>query len=176
VAVGIPAVLLLMGHSVTTLRQYFKDSLSKSSPTWGWITTAVSICVILAYLVPLVTSRLKADYSIYPWNGLYDYSIFREKMMALSHSEGEKIILNVGDNKTIQAMFYTGFPAYDFIPQRKKLQELIRLGRKPIVILDERGRNFNQIQLLKDEIKNQKIELISIPRPKKTLSNHPYYN
>jgi hypothetical protein len=166
-----------MGYALASLFSYTKKVFSKKTGIFprAIATLAVSV-LILGYFVPLVGDRISADYSVCPFNDLYDYPVFRHDMLAIGRTSGDKVILNVGDYKMIQAMFYTGSPAYSDVPSTQEIESFIKKGYRPYILIDYQLRNIEKIRALKDasfEGKDQ-IRLVSIPKPKASVKRHQY--
>jgi hypothetical protein len=177
VAIGVPAVLLVIGYAIASLLSFWKKALSKRGNVFSQIATLITVGLILAYVIPVVIDRMAADYSICPWNNLYDYPTFRDKMLKIGGLKGEKVILNVGDDKKIQAMYYTGSLAYSDVPSPDEIIALIEKGYRPYIVIDARLRNVKRIRaLLKDAVLKNQITLVGIPRPQAFVAKHPYVN
>lgn len=177
--IAVPAVLIIIGYALASLVSYAKKAFStKSSIFSRTISTLTITGLTLGYFMPLVVDRISADYSVSPWNTLYDYSVFRDDMLAIGRTDGKKIILNVGDYKMIQAMFYTGSPAYSDVPSIQEVEVFIKKGYRPYILIDDYGRNVEKIRELKNgsfEGKDQVIGLY-IPKPKAFVKKNPYIN
>jgi hypothetical protein len=99
-------------------------------------------------------------------------------MLAIGRTSGNKIILNVGDYKRMQAMFYTGSPAYPDVPSAQEIEAFIKKGYRPYILIDYLDRNLEKIRALQYgsfEGKDQ-IILVNIPMPKAFVKKHPYRN
>jgi 4-amino-4-deoxy-L-arabinose transferase-like glycosyltransferase len=179
VSIAVPAVLIMMGFALASLFSYAKKVFSKQD---GILPRAIAVLAVaaltLGYFMPMVKDRVSADYSVCPWNDLYDYPEFRDKMLAIGRTGGKKIILNVGDYKRIQAMFYTGSPAYPDVLSAQEIEVFIKKGYRPYILTDYIGRNAEKIRALQHgsfEGKDQ-LMLINIPEPKAFVRKHPYVN
>ncbi|TAN39581.1 MAG: hypothetical protein EPN25_10955 [Nitrospirae bacterium] len=177
-ALAIPAVLLLIGYTAATVISNLKNSFSeKGAFAPATVVNAVLAVIALVYLLPLAGDRLTADYSIAPWNAIYDYPIFREEMMKIRDAEGQKIIFGVGDYKMIQAMYYTGSPAYADVPSPEEIEGFIKKGYRPHIILDALRRNLEEVKTIAqnpDLVK--KITFISVPIPQRQIEKSPFQN
>lgn len=179
VSIAVPAVLIIMGFALASLFSYSKKAFSKEySILLRTIATLAVAGLIPGYFMPLVIDRISAEYSVCPWNDLYDYPEFRDKMLAIGHTSGKKILLNVGDYKRMQAMFYTGSPAYPDVPSAQEIESFIKKGYRPYILTDYLDRNLEKIRALQYgnfEGKDQ-IILVNIPEPKAYVKKHPYRN
>ena len=179
VSIAVPAVLIIMGYALASLFSYSQKAFSsKHSLFRRTIATLAVAGLILGYFIPLAGDRISADYSVCPWNGLYDYPEFRDAMLAIGRTGGNKIILNVGDYKMIQAMFYTGSPAYSDVPSTPEIEAFIKKGYRPYILIDYYRRNIEKIRAVKYasfEGKGQ-IVLVYIPNPKASVKKNPYSN
>jgi hypothetical protein len=179
VSIAVPAVLIVMGFALASLFSYSKTVFSRKYSFFPRAITALAVAgFILGYFMPLVIERISADYSVCPWNDLYDYPVFRRDMLAIGRTVGDKIILNVGDNKIIQAMFYTSSPAYADVPSTQEIESFIEKGYRPYILIDYQRRNIEKIHALQRgsfEGKDQ-VTLVYIPEPKAFVEKHPYSN
>ena len=177
--IAVPAVLIMMGYALASLLSYLKETFSQKRSIFSRVFATLAVTVIiLGYFIPLAVNRISADYSVCPWNSLYDYQVFRNDMLTIGRSRGKKIIFNAGDYKMIQAMFYTGSPAYSDVPSTQEIATFIKKGYRPYILIDDYGRNFEKIRELKQESfeGKEQIILLYIPKPKAFVEKSPYIN
>lgn len=156
--VAVPAMALLAG---------FAGAAAWSSGRAGKAAVAA---VLLIGLVP----RLRADYSICPWNERYDYPTFRRATLALRALPGKKVILGVGDDKSPQAMYYSGAAAYPDAPAPELVRGLLARGYEVFVLLDEETRGAAFLPALKKAGLEKKVRLYLVPAPLARPLVHPY--
>ena len=84
------------------------------------------------------------------------------------------MILNVGDQKTPQAMYYSGASAYPDRPSPELVRGLRKRGFVVYVLIDSgRGGADTLLKLKKDGL-NKDIFVISLPPPATWESRHTY--
>jgi hypothetical protein len=96
-----------------------------------------------------------------PANYLYDYAAFRTALLQISLEPRPKVLFNVGDNKTPQAMYYSNAPAYAHIPPLETVKSLMDGGRRVYVLADDEGRNRTKLEALRQS--GLDIAIIAIP-------------
>ncbi len=156
--VAVPAMALLAGFAGAAL----------------WASGRAGKAALAAAILIALVPRVRADYSICPWNERYDYPIFRRATMALRELPGKKVILNVGDNKSPQAMFYSGATAYPEPPTPALVRDLLARGYQVFVLLDEETRGAEFLPALKKAGLEKKVRLYLVPSPLSRTPLHPY--
>ena len=166
VAVAVPAACLLTG--------FFTASL------WAARGGRYRAAVLAALLAAgaqagfVVVERLRADYSICPWSDLYDYPSFRRVMLRLREVPGPKVLLNVGDSKSPQAMYYSGAAAYPEAPSAVVVRGLVERGCRVFVLVEEDKHGADVARELKTKEFRGKIFYIPVPAPLSRDIKHPY--
>jgi hypothetical protein len=120
--------------------------------------------------------RLAADYSIQPWNVLYDTVTFRRAMRSLAGGPGKQVIFNVGDYHAVQAMYYAGCPAYATVPDPAVLRRLLQQRYQVYVVLDELQTNREAILALHQAGLLERTIPVQIGGPRVQRRKHPYLN
>lgn len=166
VCVATPAICLLWGFAAASLwvarEGRFRTAVLAILLAWGAQTSWV------------VGERALADYSSCPWNSLYDYPSFRRAMLDLRGAPGRKVILNVGDLKMPQAMYYSGAVAYSDAPSAALVRGLLARGFRVYVLLDENRRGAEEVAALKRGGLFDKIIFLPLPAPAGLDRKHPY--
>jgi len=134
------------------------------------------LAVVACYVLPVAVERVRADYSMCPWNNLYDYPMFRTKLIAIASRPGKKALFNVGDGKQIQAMFYTGAPAYEYVPNEAQARDLQAKGYALYFLADGLHTNFDRLTLLAKAGLILRKNLLFIPPPPEPMRTNPYLN
>jgi hypothetical protein len=178
VAPALPAIYLLVGWVIGTLIECAAHQRATQGKTSNYIRAALVglLGVVVCYVLPVAVERVRADYSQCPWNNLYDYPVFRTKMLAIASRPGKKALFNVGDDKRIQAMFYTGAPAYKDVPNETQVRELQAKGYALYFLIDGFRTNFDRITLLAKAGLLKKGYLVMIGPPRKPMLKNPYFN
>lgn len=156
--VAVPAVSLLAGFAGAAM----------------WTSGRAGKAALAAALLLALAPRAKADYSVCPWNDLYDYPTFRRATTALKSLPGKKVVLNVGDSKAPQAMYYSGASAYPDAPTPALVRDLLARGYEVFVLLDERTRGAEFLPALKKAGLERKVRLYLVPAPLARPLTHPY--
>ncbi len=166
VAPAVPAVLLLGVYPLVVLqtRKYFKAA------------AAFALLVVCLAVIPLAMERFRVNYDVCPWNVLYDSTGFRKTMVAIRDSVRKPIVLNVGDRKEIQAMFYTGGPAYPSIPSPDRVKQLLNEGYTVIVLLDALNTNQQQVEELVKAGLLGRVQFLRTFPPEQVARVSPYFN
>lgn len=158
VCVAVPGMALLLGLGAAAL----------------WRQGRVGRAAVAAALLAVALGRVRADYSIASWNFLYDYPAFRAATRSLRAVPGPKVILNVGDDKAPQAMYYSGAAAYADAPTPALVRGLLDRGYRVYVLLDEEHRGAGALQALKKAGLDKKIFFLPLPAPLGRDLKHPY--
>lgn len=161
--VAVPALCLLAGLAVSAL--------------WAARETTPALVYLLAIAgqfswVALV--RARADYSYCPWNDVYDYPSFRQVMYKIRTVPGPKVVLNVGDNKAPQAMYYSGAAAYSDAPDAATARDLLSRGYRVFVLLQQEKRGTDIPAALRAPEFRGKISYVPLPSPLVLDGKHPY--
>lgn len=166
VCVAAPAVCLLAGFGTASL----------------WAARAgrrraAALAVLLAAGVQaaaVAAERVRADYSVAPWNEVYDYPSFRAVMLKLREVAGPKVLLNVRGSKSPQAMYYSGTPSYPDAPEPAVVRALLARGFRVFVLLEaEKGGADVPPGLRAAEFRG-KVSFIPLPPPRVLDAKHPY--
>ncbi len=166
VAVAVPGMCLLAGFAAASL--------------WaarGGRRRAAALAVLLAALAQTAAAaveRVRADYSLCPWNELYDYPSFRRVMLKLREVPGPKVLLNVGDSKPPQAMYYSGAAAYPDAPSAPLVRELLARGFRVFVLVEEEKHGADVPSTLKTAEFRGKVFYVPLPPPLSRDLKHPY--
>ncbi len=182
VAPAIPALLLLVGWLLVRSWGMVRQGGARVSrgPWWrGHARLAAALLLSglgLVHVVSAAAERLSADYSVWPWNFLYDQDAFRRTMREIGDLGGEKVIFNVGDYKAIQAMYYADCPAYMNVPDLQTVAGLLDRGFRIFIVLDAMQTNREPIMALHEAGLLQGITLVRIDPPRRRPQKHPYYN
>ena len=144
---AMPALCLLLGFGASAL--YKKGPAARGA--------------LALALLALAVARLGADYSVPVWSTVYDYAALRDVSLKIGKEPGNKIVLNVKDDKAPQVMFYSGVPAYPDAPTPALLKELRERGFKIFVLLEE-GERLQAPGAL----------LVPLPAPSSAPPKHPY--
>lgn len=166
VAIAVPAVCLLMGFAAAALW---------AARTGRFRTAAAGVLISAgAQAAAVAVERIKADYSSPPWNTVYDYPSFRSVMLKLREVPGPKILLNVRDDKSPQAMYYARTPAYPDAPTPGVVRELLGKGIRVFVLVEEDRRGGDVPAALKTREFRGRISYIPVPSPRAFDPKHPY--
>lgn len=180
VAPAVPAVLLMVGTMFSSLLYRWRarnestsGSAERRNATRHAVQRTVSLCaacLALAYVFSLLNAALAMEFPSVPANYLYDYAAFRTALLQISLEPRPKVLFNVGDNKTPQAMYYSNAPAYSHIPSLETVKSLIDEGRRVYVLEDDEGRNRTKLEALRQS--GLDIEIIAI-RSTQSLTADP---
>ncbi len=166
VAVAVPAACLLTGFAAASLwaarRGRRREIVLAALLAAGAQTGLVAV------------ERLRADYSTCPRNELYDYPSFRSVMLKLREVPGPKILLNVGDFKSAQAMYYSNAPSYPDAPDAALVRGLLARGYRVFVLVEEEKRGAGLPATLRTPEFRGKISFIPVPAPLFLDPAHPY--
>ncbi|MEK7233518.1 MAG: glycosyltransferase family 39 protein [Elusimicrobiota bacterium] len=166
VCVAVPAVCLLWGFCAASLWAA-RDGRCRA--------TVLGVLLAVGAQTSLVAGeRIRADYGTCPWNNLYDYPAFRRAMLALRRVPGRKVILNVGDSKSPQAMYYSGTSAYPDAPSAAIVRGLLDRGYRVFVLVEANKRGADVPPEMKRAEFRGKIVFIPLPSPLYVDSKHPY--
>jgi len=166
VCVAVPAICLLWGFAAAALW---------AARNGRYRAAVLAVLLAVGAQTSLVAvERIRADYSICPWNDLYDYPSFRRTMLRLREVPGPKVLLNVGDSKSPQAMYYSGAAAYPDAPSAVVVRGLIGRGYRVFVLVeaDKHGTDV-PAELNTPEFRG-KISYIPLPAPLAVDLKHPY--
>jgi hypothetical protein len=166
VAVAVPAACLLMGFCVASLWAA-RNGRRRAA-------VLAVLLVVGAQVGVVAVERLRADYSICPWSDVYDYPSFRRTMLRLREVPGPKVLLNVGDSKSPQAMYYSNAPAYPDAPSAPVVRGLLSRGRRVFVLVEEDKRGADVPRELKAKEFRGRIFYIPLPAPLRHDPKHPY--
>lgn len=163
--VAVPALCLLTGFAAAALW---------AARAGGFRAAATAGLLIFAAQTGLVAvERMRADYSECPWNAAYDYPAFRSAMLTLRGIPGPKVLLNVRDSKTPQAMYYSGAVAYGEPPSVPIVRGLLARGYRVFVLIEESRRGETSREFGATEFR-RKIIFIPLPAPLAGDVVHPY--
>lgn len=166
VAIAVPAVCLLLGFAAAALW---------AARTGRFRTAAAAVLLAAGAQASAVAyERAAADYSTAPWNAIYDYPAFRAVMLKLREVPGPKVLLNVGDNKSPQAMYYSRAPAYPEAPTPGVVRDLLGRGIRVFVLVEEDKRGGDVPPALKTREFRGRISYIPVPAPRAFDPRHPY--
>jgi 4-amino-4-deoxy-L-arabinose transferase len=166
VCVAVPAFSLLAAFAVASLWEARAGRFRAAA-----MAILLLGCVQFAWVA---VERGRADYSVCPWNELYDYPTFRRSMLLLREVRGPKVLLNVGDFKSPQAMYYSGAPSYPDAPTAAVVRGLLGRGYRVFVLLEEEKRGGDVPPALKTAEFRGKIYFIPVPAPLAVDRKHPY--
>jgi len=165
-AVAVPAMCLLTGFALASLWEAREG---------GRRRIVLAVLAVAGVQAGLVTfERIRADYSIAPWNSVYGYPEFRRVMLKLREVPGPKVLLNVADDKSPQAMYYSGTPSYPDAPTAVLARDLLRRGRRVFVLLQEGKSSKDAAPELDTKEFRGKIFFIPVPAPLFLDGKHPY--
>ena len=171
VAPSVPAILLLVGYTIYSLA-----ILWRGPEIYKKFISIGCLIITLQFSVSNLMNRLNATYSTPPWRFKYDHIDFRNKMKAIDRLPGEKIILNVGDSRSIDCMYYANCAAYASLISYDRLINIINQGYDVYMFIDSREDRLEKIRNLfsinDGELKN-KIKLIPIKTSKFLLEGIP---
>lgn len=166
VAVAVPALCLLAGFGCAAAwaarRGEYRTAALAALLAAGVQTAAVAV------------ERFRADYSLSPWSETYDYPSFRRAMLRLREVPGSKVLLNVGDSKSPQAMYYSGAAAYPGTPDAAAVRGLLAKGFRLFVLVEEDKRGTDEPAVLRAAEFRGKIVFIPLPPPLALDPKHPY--
>lgn len=166
VAVAVPALCLLAGFGLAA---------AWAARAGRYRAAALAVLIAAGVQTAAVAAeRLRADYSLSPWSETYDYPSFRRAMLRLREVPGSRVLLNVGDSKSPQAMYYSGAPAYPGIPEAGAVRGLIAKGFRVFVLVEEEKRGADEPPALKAAEFRGKILYIPVPAPLVLDPKHPY--
>jgi len=171
VAPAVPALLLLVGHAAGALgAPWRKPPTAVIARTAG----ACLLVVLVVHLVALGAERHRADYRVCPWSRLYDCGAFRAAMRDIGRQRGPRVILNVGDGKAIQAMYYAEAPAYAGVPPAAAVIQLLDRGYRVYLVLHGREPAPGPIEPLREAGLLDRVTVVRIPPPAPFRGRHPY--
>lgn len=166
VCVAAPALCLLWGFSAVSLWAA-RDGRYRAA--------VLAVLLAVGAQTSLVAiERIRADYSICPWNDLYDYPSFRRAMLRLREVPGPKVLLNVGDSKSPQVMYYSGVAAYPEAPSAVVVRGLLGRGYRVFVLVEADKRGADVPRELNAAEFRGKIFFIPVPSPLRLDPKHPY--
>lgn len=165
-AVAVPALCLLAGFAASALW----------AARGGRYRAAVLATLLAGGLQTglVAFERLRANYSLAPWSETYDYPAFRRVMLLLREERGPKVLLNVGDSKSPQAMYYSGAAAYPDAPTPDLARSLIVRGFRVFILVEEEKRGADVPQGLRAPEFRGKLFFIPLPSPLVLDRKHPY--
>jgi 4-amino-4-deoxy-L-arabinose transferase len=166
VCVASPAVCLLWGFAAASLWAV-RGGRFRTAALAGLIAAGAQTGFV-------AFERIRADYATCPWNEMYDYPSLRRVMLKLREVRGPKVLLNVGDSKSPQAMYYSGAPAYPDAPTAAVVRGLLGRGYRVFVLLEEEKRGGDVPPALKTAEFRGKIYFIPVPSPLAVDLKHPY--
>lgn len=158
VSIAVPAVCLLIGYSVLSTKRY----------------RAVAVAVLILQVSSTARERFTADYHIATWNTLYDYPSFREALLRIGTDPGKKVVFNVGDGKTPQAMYYADCSAYEEQPSVEAARRLLEAGYHVYVLSDAENRGAPAFAAYRTAKLTSKLRIVPLPAPAETDPKHPY--
>lgn len=166
VAIAVPAVCLLLGFAAAALW----------AARAGRMRTAALGLLLAAGVqtAAVAVERATADYSIAPWNTIYDYPSFRSVMLKLREVPGSKVLLNVKDDKSPQAMYYSQTPSYPDAPTPEVVRGLLARGMRVFVLIEADQHGADVPASLKTTEFRGKISYIPVPAPLAFDPEHPY--
>jgi 4-amino-4-deoxy-L-arabinose transferase len=164
--VAVPAFCLLAGFGAAALWTE-RRGRHRAAVLAALLAGGTQACLVAA-------ERIGADYSICPWNEVYDYPSFRRVMLKLRSVPGPKVLLNVGDSKSPQAMYYSGASAYPDAPDAPLARGLIARGYRVFVLVEEDKRGADVPAALKTKEFRGRIAYIPLPTPLVLDLKHPY--
>lgn len=171
VSIGMPAVFLMMGLAAASIPALWGGG------SRGRLAAGGLAAVLGLHVVSVVPERLSADYSVPPWNHLYDYSSFRRALRGIGAEPGPKVVFGVGDSKEIQAMYYAGCPAYPGAPPADTVRGMLDKGLQVYLLLDDAKSNWElHAEPLKKAGLLERVRVIHIRGAAKPLARHPFEN
>ncbi len=179
VAPAIPALLLVVGRAAAALAALWSTAAARDNAARVALRAGVATggLILAVHVGAVAVERLSADYGICPWNVLYDCPAFRQAMWEIRQAPGgRKLLLNVGDGKAIQAMFYTGGTAYAQVPGPETVRGLLDQGLTVYVVLDARRTNAKRVEALARDGLLDRIRTVPIRPPRAVPSKSPYQN
>ena len=166
VCVAAPAVCLLWGFAASGL-------WAARGGRWR-VAAAAGLLAAGAQTGFVAVERLRADYSVCPWNELYDYPSFRRTMLRLREVPGPKVLLNVGDSKAPQAMYYSGAAAYPDAPSAGVVRGLLGRGYRVFILVREDNPGADVPPELKTAEFRGKLYFVPVPPSLRLDPKHPY--
>lgn len=166
VCVAVPGVCLLTGFAVAA-------SWAARNGRYR-VPALAGLLAAGGQFAGVAVERVRADYSVCPWNQRYDYPSFRRTMFRLREVRGPKVLLNVGDSKTPQAMYYSGAAAYPDAPSAAVVRGLLGRGYRVFVLVETDRRGADVPPELKTAEFRKKIFFIPLPPPLALDPKHPY--
>lgn len=165
-SVAVPALCLLAGFAAASLW---------AARAGRFRTAALATLVAAGAQTSLVAvERIRADYSVCPWSERYDYPSFRRAMLKLRGVGEPKVLLNVGDSKSPQAMYYSGAAAYPDAPSAALVRGLLGRGYRVFVLVEEGHPGADVPPALKTAEFRGKVFFIPVPAPLVLDDKHPY--
>lgn len=166
VCVATPAVCLLAGFAAAALWA------ARAGPY-----RAPALAALLAagaQTAAVAAERVRADYSVCPWNDVYDFPEFRRVMLKLAEIPGPKVLLNVADSKAPQAMYYSGTPSYAGAPDAAQVRGLLARGYRVFILVERAKRGADVPPELKAPEFRGRISFVPLPPPLAPYPRHPY--
>jgi len=165
-AVAVPAACLLAGFAAASLW---------AARAGGRRLAVIAVMLAAGVQASLVAvERFRADYSSAPWNHVYDYPSFRRTMLLLRGVPGPKVLLNVADSKSPQAMYYSGTPSYPDAPDAALVRGLLARGYRVFVLVEEERRGSDIPAGLNTREFRGKVNFVPLPSPLRGDPAHPY--
>ncbi|MCR4296021.1 MAG: glycosyltransferase family 39 protein [Elusimicrobia bacterium] len=166
VAVATPAVCLLLGFAAAALW---------AARSGRFRTAAAGVLLAAgAQTAAVAVERATADYSTPPWSATYDYPSLRSVMLKLRGVPGPKVLLNVRDDKSPQAMYYSQAPSYPDAPTPDVVRGLLARGFRVFVLVEEDKRGADVPAALRTREFRGRISYIPVPGPRAFDPKHPY--
>lgn len=165
-AVAVPAACLLAGFAASTL--WAARAGRRRLAVFAILLAAAGQAGLVVF------ERLRADYSVCPWNDVYDYPSFRRVMLKLREVPGPKVLLNVADSKAPQAMYYSNTPSYSDAPDAALVRGLLGRGYRVFVLVEEEKRGSDIPAGLNTREFRGKVNFVPLPSPLRDDPSHPY--
>ncbi len=166
VCVTVPALCLLTGYAASSLWAA-RVGRYRAAALAALLVVGAQACFV-------AVERIRADFSVCPWNETYDYPSFRRAMLKLREVPGPKVLLNVGDFKSPQAMYYSNTASYPDAPSASLARDMISRGIRIFVLVEEDKRGVDVPAALKTGEFRGKIFFVPLPPPLVLERKHPY--
>lgn len=166
VCVTAPAVCLLWGFGAA--------SLWAARAGRQRAAALAALLVVGVQTAAVAVERVRADYSVCPWSDVYDFPSFRRVMLKLREVPGPKVLLNVRDSKSPQAMYYSNTSAYPGPPSDALVRGLMTRGYRIFMLVEDNKHGSDVPRELRTAEFRGKIFFIPLPAPLVLDDKHPY--
>lgn len=122
-------MLIVVGASLAWIIDSFFSRIKTR-----WSSFFVYLVLISIVVVRISPEKIVAAHSLSHPDNSYSRMLKHNRDIFLNLDLPQRaVIMNAGSGTYLDAMFYTGLPAYDFLPDTLQLQQLVEGGYKPVI-------------------------------------------